>query len=309
MGQRPQYFKIFNNNRVPDIGLDSNTGEILDLPFPFIATDINGDGQTDVFVATNAESLAFDLDEIAFFDSLHPTAAYHDLIASFYTAALTEKVSFLTAASDRTLGSSYKDLIFAKAGNDEIQGKRADDVIFGGLGNDMVGGGQDRDIVVGGAGNDTVIGNLGGDIVVGSDGDDRVLGRRGSDILIGSTGNDDMRGGSGNDLFIQQIDRTAPANDIVRGGLGRDVLFLEVDGADFETVQSRLEGFRSNQRFQLLVGENSIELYSIERVVLGQSNDRAQFDEAYAQAFSELDAETVSLVETAARWNQLDPIA
>ncbi len=307
-GATPSVFQDFNANGVPDIGLDPNTGEILDLPFPFISADINGDGQADVFVATNAESLAFDLDEIAFFDGLHPSAAYHDLIASFYTAALTQPVSFLTAAGDRTLGSNHKDLIFAKAGNDEIQGKGGDDVIFGGLDDDIIMGNKDQDIVVGGAGNDTLIGSLGGDIVVGSDGDDRVLGRRGSDILIGGKGNDDMRGGSGNDLFIQQIDRTAPASDDVRGGLGRDTLFLEVDSADFEVVQSRLEEFRSGRRFQLAVGENNIELYSIEQVVLGRSDDRAQFAEAYAQAFSELDAKTVSLVDTAARWNQLDPI-
>ncbi|MEM8506144.1 MAG: SGNH/GDSL hydrolase family protein [Cyanobacteria bacterium P01_D01_bin.1] len=301
-------FQDFNNNGIPDVGIDPDTNDILDLPFPFISTDIDGDDQDDIFVATQPESLAFDLDEITFFDGLHPSAATHDLIANFYLASLTQDVSFLTAAADAVSGTEAENLIFAKAGDDITEGKRANDVIFGGLGNDTLSGNKGEDIVVGGAGNDLLIGNLGTDIVAGSDGDDRLLGRRGNDLLIGGSGNDEAIGGSGDDLFIQKLDMD-PAFDIIRGGLGDDTLFLEVDGSSFDAVQSSLTGFRAGRRFQLSVGSREIEIYSIEQVVLGNSDNRAQFGQAYAQSLGGLDADAIALVDTAARWNQLDPIS
>ena len=300
-------FQDLNNNDIPDIGVDPVTNEILDLPLPFLSTDINGDSEDDIFVATDAESLGFDLDEILFFDGLHPSAATHDVIANFYAASLTQEVSFLAAAADNVSGTEQENLFFAKAGDDTVEGKDANDVIFGGLGSDVLAGNEGRDIVVGGAGDDFLIGNLGGDLIAGSDGDDRLLGRRGSDILLGGDGSDEAVGGAGDDLFIQKID-TAPVVDIIRGGIGFDSLFLEVGSADFELTQSILEEFQAGRRFQFSVGENEIELFNIERVVLGNSDDRAQFAQAYSQAFEGLTDGAIALVDTAARWNQLDPV-
>ncbi len=300
-------FQDLNNNDIPDIGVDPITNEILDLPFPFLSTDINGDSEDDIFVATDAESLEFDLDEILFFDGLHPSAATHDVIANFYTASLTQEVSFLTAAADAAVGTKQEDLFFAKAGDDMVAGEDANDVIFGGLGSDVLEGNAGQDIVVGGAGDDLLIGNLGADIIAGSDGNDSLRGRRGSDILLGGDGSDEAVGGAGDDLFIQKIE-AAPAVDIIRGGLGFDSLFLEVGSAEFELAQFSLEGFRAEQRFQLSVGENEIELFNIERVVLGNSDDRTQFAQAYSQALDGLADGVIALVDTAARWNQLDPV-
>ena len=301
-------FLDFNNNGIPDIGVDPSTGKILDLPLPFVSADITGDGKDDIFVVADAESLEFDLDEIMFFDTVHPSAATHDLIANFYIASLAQSVNFLTIAADELVGTQRSDLIFAKAGDDAVEGKQANDVIFGGLGADILWGSKGHDIVVGGAGDDWVIGNVGADVVAGSDGDDRLRGRRGSDILIGGEGSDDIRGGSGNDLFIQGVDRDAIATDSIHGGFGYDTLFLEVDGADFEVARSSVEGFRAGHRFQFSIGQNEIELRSIEQVILGSRSDRAQFAQAYSQAFSELDAEAIALVDAAVRWNQIDPI-
>ena len=301
-------FQDFNNNGIPDVGVEPDTNEIIDLPLPFVSTDLNGDGKEDIFVAANPESLEFDLGEIAFFDAVHPSAATHDLIANFYVASLTQNVSFLTGTTDAFLGGPHEDLIFAKTGDDTVEGKRANDVIFGGLGDDVLFGSKGHDIVVGGAGNDLVIGNLGADVVAGSEGDDRLRGRRGSDILIGGGGNDDMSGGSGNDLFIQAVDRKAITRDIIRGGLGYDSLFLEVDSGDFEAAQSSIGSFRTGQPFQFSIGDNEIELRSIERIILGSSDNRPQFTQAYSQAFDRLDAEAIALVDAAGRWNQIDPI-
>ncbi|MBE9061406.1 SGNH/GDSL hydrolase family protein [cf. Phormidesmis sp. LEGE 11477] len=301
-------FQDVNNNGIPDVGIDPDTNEILDLPLPFISTDIDGDAKDDIYVVTNAESLEFDLDEITFFDTVHPSAATQDLIASFYVAALTQDVNFLTSTGDDFSGSQHEDLIFAKAGDDSVEGKHANDVIFGGLGDDTLWGSKGHDIVVGGAGDDLVIGNLGADVVAGSDGDDRLRGRRGSDILIGGDGSDDVRGGSGNDLFIQAIDGEANTSDDIRGGLGYDVLFLEVDGTDFEAAQSGIADFQAGRPFQFSIGNSEIKLRSIEQVILGNSDNRTQSAQAYSQAFGELDAEAIALVDAAVRWNQIDPV-
>ena len=300
-------FQDLNNNDIPDVGVDPVTNEILDLPFPFLSTDINGDSEDDIFVVTDAESLEFDLDEILFFDGLHPSAATHDVIANFYAASLTQEVSFLAVEADDVIGTERENLFFAKAGDDTVAGKDANDVIFGGLGSDTLEGNAGQDIVVGGAGDDFLIGNLGADIIAGSDGDDSLRGRRGSDILIGGDGSDDAVGGAGDDLFIQKIE-AEPAVDIIWGGTGFDSLFLEVGSADFELAQSSLEGFRAGRRFQFSVGENEIELFNIERVVLGNRGDRTQFAQAYSQVFDGFADEAIALVDTAARWNQLDPI-
>ncbi len=299
-------FQDLNNNDIPDVGVDPVTNEILDLPFPFLSTDINGDSEDDIFV-TDAASLEFDLDEILFFDGLHPSAATHDVIANFYAASLTQEVSFLAVEADDVIGTERENLFFAKAGDDTVAGKDANDVIFGGLGSDTLEGNAGQDIVVGGAGDDFLIGNLGADIIAGSDGDDSLRGRRGSDILIGGDGSDDAVGGAGDDLFIQKIE-AEPAVDIIRGGTGFDSLFLEVGSAEFELAQSSLEGFRAGRRFQFSVGETEIELFNIERVVLGNRGDRTQFAQAYSQALGGLADEAIALVDTAARWNQLDPI-
>ncbi|EDX86198.1 type I secretion target GGXGXDXXX repeat protein domain protein [Synechococcus sp. PCC 7335] len=302
-------FLDFNNNGIPDVGVDPDTSEIIDLPLPFVSTDINGDGKNDIFVVADAESLEFDLDEIMFFDTVHPSAATHDLIANFYIASLAQGVDFLTTAADELLGTQRGDLVFAKAGDDAVEGKQANDVIFGGSGEDILWGSRGNDIVIGGGSNDWVIGNSGADIVAGSDGDDRLRGRRGSDILIGGEGSDDMRGGSGNDLFIQAVDREAIAYDIVRGGLGYDTLFIEVENTEFEAAESSIERFRAGQPLEFSIGNSEIELRSIERVILGNSDNQTQFDQAYSQAFDELGAGAIALVDAAVRWNQLDPIA
>ncbi len=305
-GTAPQEFQDLNNNGAPDIGVDPSTNQIIDLPLPFISTDIDGDGEDDIYVPANPESLSFDLDEITFIDGFHPSAATQDLIANFFVASLTDAVTFLSSDGDRHSGSRGEDVIFAQAGNDRVNGKKADDVIFGGQGDDVLFGSRGSDIVVGGLGNDILRGGSGNDVVAGSDGDDKLRGQSGRDILVGGDGSDRIRGGSGNDLFIQSFNSAASALDLVDGGSGKDTLFIEVEGSDFDAVQSALENFQSGRYFELSVGTSAIEVRGIETIVLGNRDDNSQLASAYGQVLSGLDA--VDLVETAASWNQVDPI-
>ena len=82
--------------------------------------------------------------------------------------------------------------------------------------------------------------------------------------------------------------------------------FIEVEGSDFDAVQSALENFQSGRYFELSVGTSAIEVRGIETIVLGNRDDNSQLASAYGQVLSGLDA--VDLVETAASWNQVDPI-
>lgn len=221
-----------------------------------VSDDATGFGflapQSDTLTGSSQEILdAYDEDLFAFWDSLHPTAALHQVIAQ-YTAFLAEEGGSLTALSEAA------DIFLEPVLADDV-------VVFGYGGDDAIGVGTGNDIVFGGSGNDTVMLMSGDDLASGGDGADRLFGRQGNDVLAGGLGDDVLGGGQGNDVLIDGL-----GNDILRGwtgddtfiwtdaallgpdpdygtqtfngGDGYDTLYLVVRSEDFSAFQAALDG-------------------------------------------------------------------
>mgnify|MGYP000277157818 CR=1 FL=1 len=279
----------------------------------YISADIDGDGTPDLIVETDPAAAGYDLDEIAFLDPYHPTAAVQDMIARLTEASLNDTVAFLSAGDDFNFGSSEDSLVFAEAGDDTVCGESGQDVLFGGLGDDSLDGGDGKDVVVGGAGDDCVKGGNDADVVSGSDGDDVLFGGNGNDILVGGRGDDHVFGGRGNDLFVQKLDPDAEETDVLSGGRGRDALFVEVkvDGdnftdADFAAVEQGLENALQHGWSTFVFRDVTWSLSGIEEVFVANSADAEAFAAVYADALDFVHADS-ELVALAADWNQIDP--
>ena len=234
--------------------------DISVLPLEALTEAVTDDATGFSFFAPQSETLtgssqdvldAYDEDLFAFWDSLHPTAALHQVIAK-YTEFLAENGGALTALTDAA------DAIFEPFLTD-------DTIVFGYGGDDAIGVGAGNDIVFGGSGNDTVMLMSGDDIASGGDGADRLFGRQGNDVLVGGIGDDVLGGGRGNDVLIDGL-----GNDILRGwtgddtfiwtdaallgpdldygtqtfngGEGFDTLYLVVQSEDFDVFQTALDG-------------------------------------------------------------------
>ncbi|MGF1514436.1 MAG: SGNH/GDSL hydrolase family protein, partial [Elainellaceae cyanobacterium] len=137
------------------------------------------------------------LDQQAFFDLVHPTAATQGIFAAFYSESLTSEVQILGSDDDIIKGSSADDLVLAGGGNDWVFLSRGDDVALGGLGNDKIFAGLGDDIVSLGAGYDLGLGGRGDEVVVGGDGYDILVGGRGGEVLVDGVGADWVCGGGG----------------------------------------------------------------------------------------------------------------
>ncbi|HXL44140.1 MAG TPA: hypothetical protein VN960_08800 [Gaiellaceae bacterium] len=165
-----------------------------------------------------------------------------------------------TAAAERLVGSSERDVICGLGGADVIRGGGGDDVVFGGGGDDRLVGGVGDDKLVGQAGNDLLAPGTGDDLVVGDVGIDTVsfsaatagivlslaggsAGGEGCDVIIsienvagsprrgsltGSSRSNTLSGAGGADRLLggKGADRLfgRRGNDFLSGELGNDSL-------------------------------------------------------------------------------------
>ncbi len=280
------------------IGLDQITDEIAadgatfgflsQGPYLFgIATDPQIDPGTGLpFFPVNPAVAGLELDQIAFYDFLHPTTALHGVFAAFTNAWLTEERAFLDDGANRYRGSGADEFVLARDGDDRLFLKGGDDLAFAGLGNDLVWGGRGDDIVAGGAGDDKLFGSTGSDVLAGNLGDDRVFGGWGADALTDGLGSDYLNGGFVRDTFFYAdaalIGGVSGADrDVFVGGWGRDTLYLAVSDDNRAATEAEIAqggGWFHHYQFDAL----GLTTYGIENVVFVDS--RADFDDVSVTA-------------------------
>jgi Ca2+-binding RTX toxin-like protein len=215
--------------------------KVLDIPLYTLDED-------DRPVPTGVTSRA-DPDEVAFFDSVHPSAAGHGILAAFAEATLrADSVTFRGSSNDAVRGISGTDFVMAGSGNDKGLVGGGNDVVVAGRGNDTVNGGTGSDLMIGGGGNDVVTGSIGSDLLAGNAGADTIGGGDGNDVVLLGTGLDLAAGHAGNDLLIV-TDDALPGFDRVNGGTGRDTLRLEVSEKVFASAafQSEIHAFEPGE--------------------------------------------------------------
>jgi phospholipase/lecithinase/hemolysin len=224
---------IDNNAFVKQIAADPETfGFLAPLSIPVV----DGAGQPTGITSQ------FALDEIAFFDAVHPTTAAHGVSASFVSSALmADTTTFASANCDYLNTGSGNDLIFSSAGDDFVNSGNGNDTVFAGTGDDFTTGGNGNDILAGGSGADFVSGGNGIDVVAGNAGNDILDGGVGDDVMILGRGSDTAFGGRGNDLFYVTDEATANDHDYADGGLGFDTLFLELSQTTWQSVAFQTE--------------------------------------------------------------------
>jgi phospholipase/lecithinase/hemolysin len=189
------------------------------------------DGSYDTTFPANPVTAGVDLDQLAFMDLIHPTAAVHGILGVFSAESLTSETFFLGEDDDIVVGTGACDLILSDAGEDDILARDGADVILAGLDRDLVLAGSGDDIAAGGSGNDTLAGGLGNDVLADGAGRDRTFGGRGADVLIDGSGLDAHFGGRGGDAFIL-VDSalrggsSAGQGGCMTGGGGLDTLYL-----------------------------------------------------------------------------------
>lgn len=189
---------------------------------PLSLTLIDGDA---------TEVAGYHPDQIAFWDSVHPSAAVHGVLGAYTAHALENPVAVLTGGSDAVALGNGGELALGFSGSDQVQGGTGDDIMFLGSGNDAANGGDGADLVSGGSGNDVINGDAGNDILSGGSGNDTVIGGADNDVLIDGLGADSMLGGTGSDIFIFIDDALLGSagdglNDTMDGGEGEDALLL-----------------------------------------------------------------------------------
>lgn len=220
--------RIIDLNAFTDeIAADFGTFGFLELSEPVL--DGNG-----VAFAPNPDVIGVPVEQVAFFDTLHPTTNLHGVLAAFQAAALTSNTITRGAENDFILGGLRADLVLAGDGDDTALLGLGDDILFAGLGDDIARGGLGSDLIAGGAGADQLHGDLGADVLAGGAGDDTLQGGAGDDGLIDGLGNDRLFGGLGDDWFLYteaSILRGETGQDLFDGGFGRDTLVLLVTEA------------------------------------------------------------------------------
>ena len=175
----------------------------------------------------------YEINEIAFYNDIHPTYAAHGAQAAFADATLMADHVQLYALSGNTYkGSSGVDFIFAVQGNNLFRGGSGNDIIYAGNGNSTVYGDSGSDLLFAGGGNNKLFGGSGADLLAvnsgtkTSFGGNELDGGSGDDILIANRSvTNTLRGGSGDDLIIFKEDAGALfAHQIIDGGSGDNVL-------------------------------------------------------------------------------------
>lgn len=187
---------------------------------------------------TDDDTSGFDDDQVAFWDSIHPTTATHAIMGA-YAAAVLEGAytftdddvgSFVTFSSSDGVGY----VVLGNGGKDVYLMSENDDTVIGGTGNDLLVGRGGADILDGGSDDDLLLGGAGDDILDGSGGNDIVVGGAGADVLVDGTGDDILSGGADDDTFIyvqSDLIGGGPSNDLLDGGDGTDTLYLVLDSA------------------------------------------------------------------------------
>lgn len=190
-----------------------------------------------------------DLDEVAYFDPVHPSAAGHGILAAFAEATLrADRVTFRGSGDDVVRGVSKADFVVAGLGDDRVLAAGGNDVVLAGRDNDTVDGGAGSDLVLAGRGDDVLNGSAGSDLLAGNAGADTISGGDGNDVVLLGTGLDLAAGHAGNDLLIVTDDALF-GFDRVNGGTGRDTLRLEVSDDVFASAafQSEIRAFEAGE--------------------------------------------------------------
>jgi Ca2+-binding RTX toxin-like protein len=180
---------------------------------------------------------AFDTDQVAFWDPLHPAEAIHQAWGAYGSFVMHGGgTQTLTDGADNFGDANSANAIFALGGDDTVNGARGDDIILAGSGNDAINANRGDDLVSGGSGNDLIQGKFGDDIIAGGSGDDDLRGEGGADVIFDGLGNDTSRGGGGDDIFVfveAALENGVQDRDVFRGGSGFDTLYLVLDSASF----------------------------------------------------------------------------
>jgi phospholipase/lecithinase/hemolysin len=228
------------------------------------------------------------LDNIAFFDVVHPTDTVHGVIGSFQAASLTSEVTIGGQLGGISLLGDGQDLVLAGGGTDILALNAGDDIAFGEAGADFLFGAAGADILSGGSGDDFLFGGDGDDVLAGGTGNDTLRGGLGNDVLIDGLGSDTGSGGLGNDLFIFTQASLAGGVDGVDtdsfdGGFGFDTLVLLLTEATAQSFEATSLSFGQSTA----LAEVGISVRSMEEVVvltdaadLDAYNDVARLAEA-----------------------------
>ncbi len=241
--------------------------------------DITGDNIEEF----NPAVAGIPLDQIGFFDSVHPTTEMHGIIAAFQAESLTSEVFVGSDGSDVRLFGHRDDLALGGGSGDILLLRGGDDNALGGLGDDLIVGGYGNDLAAGGAGADKIVGSWGNDILVDGDGDDLTAGGRGNNLIIDGQGDDRHRGGTGDDTFVftegALMGRAEDSANLIQGGGGFDRLILRV--TDATSVETTVSG-------RWTVYEDlGLRIRGIEEVIVVEGTDLSQeafYDGQFATA-------------------------
>ncbi|MEM9012438.1 MAG: SGNH/GDSL hydrolase family protein [Pseudomonadota bacterium] len=206
-------------------------------------------------VVPNPALVGANLEQVAFFDPIHASAALQEVFAGFTEASLTSNTIFRGDFPSLIFGERGADLVLSGGGNDAVFLRKGDDIAIGGTGNDLLYGQRGSDLIAGGSGDDRIFGGSGADVVVGGSGNDLVFGGRADDGLSGGLGDDTLFGQSGDDAFFfteaTLIGGEGPDTDVFDGGSGEDTLFLALTEDSFALETARFaENFETGQEFE-----------------------------------------------------------
>lgn len=181
----------------------------------------------------------FDLDQIAFYDDLHPSTTTHGIIGAFTAATIDGVAVHFGTDSDDDAREARTWMVFGDGGSDILAGGGGS-VLFGGSGDDTLTGYARGQLMSGGSGNDALRGFKGGDVLAGGIGDDYLAGMGGEDVLIDSLGNDVLRGGRHDDTFVFTeaclLGGADNGANTFLGGAGSDVLYLVLSAGSADLV-------------------------------------------------------------------------
>ena len=219
---------------------------------------------------------AYDDDQVAYWDDLHPTTATHGILGAYTDAAFSHEMQIGSSGGNSVSGGNKAELQLAYGGSDWMVGRGGADLMFGGSGADELRAGDDDDLLSGGSGKDLLLGNDGDDILAAGFGDDRSYGGAGDDLMIDSLGSDSLYGNEGNDVFVYVEDALIDPEsrfahgtgfDIFNGGDGEDTLVLVLE--DASTFNASAKGGRLRKEFDAI----GLKVSQIEKIVVVEGRD------------------------------------